>query len=244
MKIQDFADMEKFESIMSDWAVATGLATVAVGADGKYISECYNFTDFCIKLTRGSKEGCRRCEKCDAEGQGVYHCHAGLVDFGIPLKLNDGTVLGSVIGGQVLPEHPNEEKFRGVARELGINEDEYIEALGKVTVRTEAEINAAANLLGAVLNNFINSEYNSKYNGQLITKLTSGGVALKDGLILGNAIGIIDFDYEPEIRECTIYPIFSNIRGWKGISIEHVEKLASDKEVDSYSKSLKIGDYL
>ena len=174
MKIQDFADMEKFESIMSDWAVATGLATVAVGADGKYISECYNFTDFCIKLTRGSKEGCRRCEKCDAEGQGVYHCHAGLVDFGIPLKLNDGTVLGSVIGGQVLPEHPNEEKFRGVARELGINEDEYIEALGKVTVRTEAEINAAANLLGAVLNNFINSEYNSKYNGQLITKLTSG----------------------------------------------------------------------
>ena len=30
MKIQDFADMEKFESIMSDWAVATGLATVAV----------------------------------------------------------------------------------------------------------------------------------------------------------------------------------------------------------------------
>lgn len=33
-------------------------------------------------------------------------------------------------------------------------------------------------------------------------------------------------------------------RGWKGISIEHVEKLASDKEVDSYSKSLKIGDYL
>jgi len=67
MKIQDFADMEKFESIMSDWAVATGLATVAVGADGKYISECYNFTDFCIKLTRGSKEGCRRCEKCDAD---------------------------------------------------------------------------------------------------------------------------------------------------------------------------------
>lgn len=56
MKIQDFADMEKFESIMSDWAVATGLATVAVGADGKYISECYNFTDFCIKLTRVRKD--------------------------------------------------------------------------------------------------------------------------------------------------------------------------------------------
>ena len=31
-------------------------------------------------------------------------------------RLSYGTVLGSVIGGQVLPEHPDEEKFRGVAR--------------------------------------------------------------------------------------------------------------------------------
>ena len=54
----------------------------------------------------------------------------------------------------------------------------------------------------------------------------------------------IDYEYEPEIGECTMWPMFSNLRGWKGISIEHVEKLASDKEVDSYSKSLKIGDYL
>lgn len=174
MKIEDFADMEQFEGIMSDWAHATGLATVAVGADGNYISECYNFTDFCIKLTRGSKEGCRRCEKCDAEGHGVYHCHAGLVDFGIPLKLSDGTVLGSVIGGQVLPNNPDENEFRRVARELSIDEDAYIEALHKVNVRTEDEINSAAKLLGEVLNNFINSEYNSKYNGALIENLRNG----------------------------------------------------------------------
>lgn len=53
MKIQDFCDMNKFEQIMSNWAKSTGLATVAVGSDGKYISDCYNFTEFCIDLTRG-----------------------------------------------------------------------------------------------------------------------------------------------------------------------------------------------
>ena len=84
MKIQDFCDMVKFEEIMNNWAKSTGLATVAVGADGKYISECYNFTEFCIDLTRGSEEGRRRCEKCDREGEGVYECHAGLMDFGHP----------------------------------------------------------------------------------------------------------------------------------------------------------------
>lgn len=174
MKIQDFTDMERFENIMSTWAKATGLATVAVGADGEYISKCYNFTDFCIKLTRGCPEGLKRCVKCDQEGKGVYHCHAGLVDFGIPLTLSDGTVLGSVIGGQVLPKDPDEEAFRATARELGINEDQYIAALKKVTVKTEEQIQASAQLLGEVLNNFINSEYTSKYSGQLIGKLSSG----------------------------------------------------------------------
>ena len=87
--------MEQFEQIMSNWAKATGLATVAVGADGRYISECYNFTEFCIDLTRKSPEGCRRCEKCDREGKGVYFCHAGLIDFGIELKI------GNEVGGSV-----------------------------------------------------------------------------------------------------------------------------------------------
>ncbi|MCH5250314.1 MAG: PocR ligand-binding domain-containing protein [Lachnospiraceae bacterium] len=174
MRIDEFCDMQKFESIMENWAKSTGLATVAVGDDGKYISECYNFTDFCIKLTRGSAEGCRRCEKCDREGTGVYSCHAGLVDFGIPITLSDGTVLGSVIGGQVLPENPDEEKFRQVARELDIDEDTYIKALHKVNIRTRAEIEASANLLGDVINMFVRSSYEENRNAYLLDKLTNG----------------------------------------------------------------------
>ena len=174
MRIQDFCDMEKFEQIMNNWAISTGLATVAVGADGKYISECYNFTDFCIKLTRGSKIGCERCERCDQEGEGVYNCHAGLVDFGIPITLKDGTVLGSVIGGQVLPEHPDEEAFRQKARDMGINEDAYIEALHKVNVRTREEIEASANLLCDVITMYVRSCYEEKKNVDLLMKLKSG----------------------------------------------------------------------
>lgn len=174
LKIEDFCDMEKFESIMNNWAICTGLATVAVGADGTYISGCYNFTDFCIKLTRGCAEGKRRCEKCDAEGEGVYNCHAGLIDFGIPITLPDGTVLGSVIGGQVLPENPDEEEFRRTAREFHINEDEYIEALHKVKVKTKEEIEASAHLLGDVINMYVRSCYAESENSKVIGKLKTG----------------------------------------------------------------------
>lgn len=186
MKIQDFCDMKKFEEIMSNWAKSTGLATVAVGDDGSYISECYNFTDFCIKLTRGSQEGCKRCEKNDREGKGVYSCHAGLVDFGIPITLEDGTVLGSVIGGQVLPENPDEEKFRATARELGIDEDTYIKALNKVTVKTKEQIEASANLLGDVINMFVRSSYESYRNGGMIKAITTGVKKAAEEIVIAN----------------------------------------------------------
>lgn len=174
MVIQDFCDMTKFEEIMNNWAIATGLATVAVGSDGKYISECYNFTDFCMKLTRGSSEGCRRCEKNDKEGEGVYTCHAGLVDFNIPITLEDGTELGKIIGGQVLPDEIDEEAFRQTAREINVNEDRYIEALRKVNVKTREEIECSAKLLGDVINMFVRESYTSKINKEIIDNLREG----------------------------------------------------------------------
>lgn len=181
IKIEDFCNMQEFEAIMSNWSKSTGLATVAVGADGKYISDCYNFTDFCIKLTRASAEGMERCKKCDREGKGVYSCHAGLIDFAIPITLSDGTVLGSIIGGQVLPENPDEAAFRKTARELGIDEDAYISALQKVAVKTHEEIEASAHLLGDVINMFVRASYADKMNKAIVNELKSA--AAKDKLM-------------------------------------------------------------
>lgn len=186
MRLQDFCDMEKFEEIMRSWANSTGLATVAVGDDGEYISDCYNFTDFCIKLTRGSAEGCKRCEKNDREGKGVYPCHAGLVDFGIPITLDDGTVLGSIIGGQVLPENPDEEKFRQTARELNIDEEKYIKALHDVNVKTRIEIEASANLLGDVINMFARASYATVQNQNLISGMKEGIGRAAEQIVIAN----------------------------------------------------------
>lgn len=74
MKIQDFTDMKAFEEIMAAWAKATGLATVAVGADGEYISDCYNFTDFCINIQEEQKRDLPGYTKMSGGKRG-YHCH-------------------------------------------------------------------------------------------------------------------------------------------------------------------------
>lgn len=158
MQIKDFMDLKALQKLQDQFSDATGLAAIAVDAEGKYITKGSNFTDFCIKYTRGCEEGMRRCVKCDTECKGTYYCHAGLMDFSVDIIVN-GERLGAVIGGQVLPQEPDEEKFRVIAQELGIAPDKYIAALRKVPVRTEKSIRAAAALLGDIVNKVVNLEY-------------------------------------------------------------------------------------
>lgn len=162
--IRKFVDMNQLQQLQDTFSDATGLAAIAVGSDGKYITEGSNFTDFCMRYTRGSEEGAKRCEKCDRECTGTYFCHAGLMDFSNDITIN-GEKVGSVIGGQVLPNPPDEEKFREIARELDIDEESYIKALKKVPVRDEKNIRASADLLGVVINMLVNLRYLQYVNG-------------------------------------------------------------------------------
>lgn len=158
MELKDFMDFKVLQDIQDQFSDATGLAAIAVDNKGNYITKESNFTDFCIKHTRGSKEGLRRCVKCDNECSGTYRCHAGLMDFSADIIV-EGEKLGAMIGGQVLPEEPDLEKFAAIARELGIKEEEYIAAVKRVPVRPEKSIYAAAKLLGYVVNRVVNMEY-------------------------------------------------------------------------------------
>lgn len=170
MNIRDFVDIKQIEQLMQDWSDATGLATIGVDADGEYFTKPINFTDFCIKYTRGSEEGLRRCQKCDAECTGTYYCHAGLMDFSRDIIVN-GEKVGAIIGGQVLPAEPDEEKFRAIAGELGIEPDAYIDALRKVPVRTETSIKASAKLLGDIVNLIVNDNYSKIQDDNKITTM-------------------------------------------------------------------------
>ncbi len=163
MDIRDFIDVKQLEQIMQDWSDSTGLATIAVDNNGEYITKSINFTDFCMKYTRGSEEGARRCQKCDAECTGTYYCHAGLMDFSCDIVVN-GEKVGAIIGGQVLPNEPDEDKFVAIAEELGVDPDAYIRALHKVPVRSERAIKASAKLLGEVVNMLANANYANSTN--------------------------------------------------------------------------------
>lgn len=163
MDIRKMVDLKEFQRIQDLFSDATGLAAIAVDQKGEYISNGSNFTDFCMKYTRGSRIGMERCGKCDKEGNGTYFCHAGLMDFAADLIV-EGEKVGAVIGGQVLPSKPDREKFRRIAGELGVDEEEYLRALDKVPVRSERMIRSSAELFSTVMNQWVNLMYYRKCN--------------------------------------------------------------------------------
>ncbi|MTV48915.1 chemotaxis protein [Heliobacillus mobilis] len=157
--LKDLIDIDLLQRFQDSFSAATGMASITVDLQGP-ITRPSNFTDFCMNLTRKTPEGLRRCNECDLKGgreaaqsgkPAIYYCHGGLMDFAAPIVVG-GKQLGAMLGGQVLPVRPDEQKLRQLARELGINPDEYIKALAKVRIVPEESIRAAAELLYIVAN--------------------------------------------------------------------------------------------
>ncbi|MGV8906233.1 MAG: PocR ligand-binding domain-containing protein [Acetobacterium sp.] len=168
--VDDLIDLNVLQQFQNSFSAATGMASISVDNKKGSITEPSRFTDFCMKYTRGSTEGNKRCISCDIEGgkkaastgrPAVYSCHAGLVDFAAPIIV-DGVEIGAILGGQVLEAPPNEGHFRKIARELGVDEDEYIEALRKITIVPREKINAAANMLYIFANSISKLGHNNR----------------------------------------------------------------------------------
>lgn len=184
--LTDLISVSTLQSIQDGFANFTGMAALTTDADGNAVTRGSNFTEFCMDLTRQSKEGCRKCAQCDKKGgedalysrkSVAYSCHAGLVDFAAPIMLGD-EMIGSFIGGQVLTEEPDEDKFRAIARNIGVDEDKYIAALRKVKIVERRQVEAAADFLFIIAGLLSQSAYDAYVSKQNNTGLTSLNQAL------------------------------------------------------------------
>lgn len=183
LKLTDLISVKVLQDIQDGFAALTGMAALTTDEKGNPVTKGSNFTEFCMELTRKCPEGSRRCAECDKSGgektkytqkAAAYDCHAGLVDFAAPIVVN-GQMIGSFIGGQVLTEEPDEEKFRATARELDIDEDKYVAAVKKVKVLDKKKIDAAADFLCTIAGLLSQSAYDNyivKQNNAGLTSLS------------------------------------------------------------------------
>jgi ligand-binding sensor protein/DNA-binding CsgD family transcriptional regulator len=157
--ILDLIDIGLLQNVQDFFATTMDVASISVDENGP-ITNPSNFTDFCINYTRCSELGLKRCFDCDLKGgeaaakKGepvIYTCHAGLTDFAVPIMI-EGKHVATILGGQVLTETPNEEHFSKVARDLGLDEEEYIKQVQKIKIVPLEKITAAAQFLFQLTN--------------------------------------------------------------------------------------------
>ena len=158
--ITDLIDQSILQKIQDAFSNMVGMAALTTDATGHPVTKGSNFTEYCMKYTRQSKVGCSRCEECDRYGAiqtkesgkpTSYFCHSGLIDFAAPIMAN-GKMIGSFIGGQVLTEKPDPVKIMQVAKEIGVDFEEYWEAIEKVQIIEKSQIDKATDFLYTIAN--------------------------------------------------------------------------------------------
>lgn len=239
IKLTDLIDIELLQKLQDTFAKTMGVASIAVDDKGP-ITKPSNFTDFCIKYTRETAEGYKRCNECDirwgkvAAESGkpvIYDCHSGLRDFAVPIVVGEKHI-ASILGGQILTQKPDEEHFRKLARELGINEDEYIEALRKIKVVPPETVDAAANFLYLVANTISKVAHK---NLELIKKSERENIQrkiiekIRSSLDIDETLGIIAYELSKmfDVERVSIVE-FPNKENYKDYIVRKEYKIKED----------------
>jgi len=158
--LTDLIDISILQGMQNSYSKMTGIASYIIDAEGNYITGCSCQSDFCAKFTRGSKIGAQRCKTCDMnsakhafhQGRAItYHCHAGLRNFATPIIINN-QLIGCFFGGQFLDGPPDDDRIRHIANELGIDQEEYLEAYHHLPLFPREDLKRASLFLHTITN--------------------------------------------------------------------------------------------
>jgi ligand-binding sensor protein len=182
IKLTDVIDLNFLQRFQDDFAKGVGLASVTVDPEGNPVTNPSSYTRFCMDYTHSTECGDKRCAESHRKGGEeaartgkpvVYECHAGLIDFAAPIML-EGRLIGTILGGQVLTELPDEAKYRKIAGEIGVDGDGYIEAVHEIRKLSRESIESAANVLFDVANNMSKSAYHQRKLKAVVETLSDG----------------------------------------------------------------------
>lgn len=136
----DLFDVKEIQEIQDAFAEATGVASVITDTTGVPITTPSGFCDLCQDIIRKTEKGRQNCQYSDRilgmmnpGGPIAQPClSGGLWDGGTSIQVGDLHLANWLIG-QVLDDSIDQEKMLAYGKEIGADEHEFKEALGKVT---------------------------------------------------------------------------------------------------------------
>ena len=157
---QDIAEMlsvEMFQRLLEDFCDSVGIASAIIDLQGKVLAAA-RWQRACTDFHRVNEKTCSRCIESDTElamnlndgkSFSVYRCKNGLVDAASPIVINGRHVANTFVG-QFFTSPPDMEFFRRQARECGLDEERYLEAIREVPVVADNKLEAILGFLVGV----------------------------------------------------------------------------------------------
>ena len=240
-------NLEEFQRIQDGFASATGVAAILTLPDGTPITRPSNFTHLCKDLIRKTEKGCSNCFKSDAalgrhhlEGPIIQRClSGGLWDAGVSITVGDRHIANWLIG-QVRDETQTEEKMRLYAREIGVDEQIFIEAFRKVPSMSRSHFEQIAQALFALAGQLSTSAYQNIQQARFIAegkkdkaelqRLSTAIEQSPEAVVITSPDGTIQY----------VNPAFETITGYsrKEVLGKNPRFLKSGQHDDSFYSSL------
>lgn len=147
-KLQDLIDIEQFQLLQERMNNIYSFPSAIIDTEGNVLTAAA-WQDICTKFHRTNPESKVECVKSDqyilshlqeANPAVSYRCPHGLIDSAVPIII-EGVHYGNFFTGQFFLEQPDMTFFKERAKKYGFNEKTYLEAVRKVPVWTQGQLN-------------------------------------------------------------------------------------------------------
>ena len=187
----NIADIQQLQDVFSE---ATGVASLITRPDGSPVTAPSNFCSLCKDIIRKTEKGLANCFRSDAilgrpnpDGPVVRPCMSGgLWDAGAGISVGGKHVANWLIG-QVRDETQTEEEMRAYAREIGADENQFIEAFKQVPAMSRERFGQVAEALFTFANQLSTIAYQNVQQARFIEDMKQVESKLRQESILNQA---------------------------------------------------------
>lgn len=164
----DLIDIELLQNMQDAFCRLNGFPAIISDSDGVPVTKPSIDFDFCAECVQTTELG-RECrEKCvrlareqmAKEGfSNIYACRGGFLYYTTPVVVN-GSFMGTLTGGPVLPYALTDEQIKEKAKQWAIEPGFFAEQVKKVPVISEEELRKQADFLYSIMNSLSSLAYN------------------------------------------------------------------------------------
>ncbi len=158
-KLVDLIDLASFQPMLDCLNKLTEFTSTILDDQGNILTPTV-WQDICIKLQEANlchEKECRLNSRFilerpdEATATRIFQCQHGMVSYVEPIVIK-GERLGSLVTGQVFTEKPDAGNFRLQAQQMGFDEATFMEALEKVPVLTEKQMEKQLPVISSLAN--------------------------------------------------------------------------------------------